>query len=135
MPSGWQLAATLITVMNRSGVNDSKLSLDGVGFVGDHPAMSLYPYQLYCERIDRAKNMARYYMLSIQPTLFGETAVIRSWGRIGKSGGEKSELFETEAQAALRFLELARRKRRRGYRPVASCGNIAHYQGCRPEAP
>ena len=32
--------------------------------------------------------------------------------------GEKSELFETEQQAALRFLEIARCKRRRGYRPA-----------------
>lgn len=129
------VAATLITVMNRSGVTDSKLSLDEVWFAGDHCAMSLYPYQLYCERIDRARNMARYYMLSIQPTLFGETAVVRSWGRIGKSGGEKSEVFETEAQAALRFLELARCKRRRGYRPAASCGNSARSRSGRAEAP
>jgi predicted DNA-binding WGR domain protein len=134
MPSGWQ-AATLITVMNRSAVTDSKLSLDEVRFVGDHPPMSLYPYQLYCERIDRARNMARYYMLSIQPTLFGGTAVVRSWGRIGKPGGEMSELFETEAQAALRFLELARCKRRRGYRPAASCGNNARSRSARSEAP
>lgn len=134
MPSGWR-AATFITVMNRSEVTDSKLSLDEVWLVGDHPAISLYPYQLYCERIDRARNMARYYMLSIQPTLFGETAVVRSWGRIGKSGGEMSELFETEAQAAFRFLELARCKRRKGYRPAASCGNSARSRGGRPEGP
>lgn len=62
-------------------------------------------------------------MLSIQPTLFGEAAVVRSWGRIGKSGGEKSELFETEQQAALRFLEIARCKRRKGYGPAAICRN------------
>ncbi|WP_085033700.1 WGR domain-containing protein [Ensifer aridi] len=97
--------------------------------------MNLYSYQLYCERVDRTRNMARYYMLSIQPTLFGETVVVRSWGRIGKSGGEMSELFETERQAALRFLELAWCKRRRGYRPAASCGNSARPRGGRPETP
>ncbi len=37
--------------------------------------------------------MARYYALSIQPTLFGEAAIVRCWGRIGKRGGEKSEVF------------------------------------------
>jgi predicted DNA-binding WGR domain protein len=102
-----ETAAPLITDMNRSAVKDSKLSLDELRFMRDHPTMSLYPYKLYCERIDHTRNMARYYMLSIQPTLFGESAVVRSWGRIGKSGREKSELFETEKQAALRFLELA----------------------------
>lgn len=117
-----KIAAPLITVMNRRGVKESKLSLDELRFIRDHSMMSLYPYKLYCERIDHTRNMARYYMLSIQPTLFGESAVMRSWGRIGKSGGEKSELFETEQQAALRFLEIARCKRRKGYRPATASG-------------
>ncbi|AYG64349.1 WGR domain-containing protein [Rhizobium jaguaris] len=89
--------------------------------------MALYPYQLYCQRFDAARNMARYYMLSIQPTLFGEVAVTRAWGRIGKRGGEKTEMFETERDAAVHFLDLARRKHAKGYRPVASCGN-AHIE-------
>jgi len=67
--------------------------------------------------------MARYYLLSIQPTLFGEVAVTRTWGRIGKRGGKKSEMFPTERKAAEHFLELARRKRAKGYRPIGSCGN------------
>lgn len=80
--------------------------------------MSLYPYRLYCQRIDRSRNMARYYALSIQPTLFGEIAVVRCWGRIGKQGGEKSEIFATEHEAAMHFLDIARLKRRKGYQPV-----------------
>lgn len=63
--------------------------------------------------------MARCYTLSIQPTLFGEIAVMRCWGRIGKAGGEKSELFCTEEQAISHFLDIARRKRKRGYAPVS----------------
>jgi predicted DNA-binding WGR domain protein len=105
--------------MNRSGATDSKLALDECPDYSDHRAMVLYPYQLYCQRVDRAKNMARYYMLTIQPTLFGKSAVVRSWGRIGKAGGQISEMFETEREAAHRFLELARAKRRKGYKPVA----------------
>ncbi|OEC96895.1 WGR domain-containing protein [Rhizobium sp. YK2] len=85
--------------------------------------MALYPYRLYCQRIDTARNMARYYLLFIQPTLFGEVAVTRAWGRIGKRGGEMTEMFATEPEAATHFLELARRKRTKGYRPVGSCGN------------
>lgn len=82
-----------------------------------------YRFQLYCQRIDASKNMARYYALSIQPTLFGEVAVVRAWGRIGKRGGEKSEVFPTEREAASRFLELVRRKRQKGYRPVGNRGH------------
>lgn len=87
--------------------------------------MALYSFRLYCQRIDRSQNMARYYALSIQRTLFGEVAVVRCWGRIGKRGGEKSEVFASEKDAAVYFLELARRKRAKGYKPVGNCGNPA----------
>jgi len=39
--------------------------------------MSDHPFQLYCQRVDASKNMARY-ALSIQPALFGETALVRA---------------------------------------------------------
>ncbi|TAX62854.1 WGR domain-containing protein, partial [Rhizobium ruizarguesonis] len=45
--------------------------------------MTVQPYRLYIERIDPSKNMARFYALSIEPNLFGETSLVRSWGRIG----------------------------------------------------
>jgi predicted DNA-binding WGR domain protein len=80
--------------------------------------MSLYPFHLYCQRVDRTRNMARYYALAIQPTLFGEAAVVRRWGRIGSRGGEKTDVFATEREAAMHFLDLARRKRQRGYHPA-----------------
>src|SRR3954465_1494627 len=81
-----------ITVMNRCGRIDSNLSLDVRVQAGNSACMTTHCYQLYCQRIDETRNMARYYTLSIEPTLFGELAVMRSWGRIGKAGGEKSEL-------------------------------------------
>ncbi len=85
--------------------------------------MGNYHYQFYCQKIDANRNMARYYMLAIQPTLFGETAVVRAWGRIGKAGGEMTEVFSAEKDAVSRFLELVLQKRKRGYRPARSCGN------------
>ncbi|NKM22632.1 WGR domain-containing protein, partial [Rhizobium laguerreae] len=45
-------------------------------------------------------------------------AVVRSWGRIGKCGGERTDVFGTEQEAVAHFLDLARRKRRKGYRPT-----------------
>ncbi|SCY84803.1 WGR domain-containing protein [Rhizobium sp. NFACC06-2] len=82
--------------------------------------MGYYSYQLYSRKIDASQNMARYYMLAIQPTLFGETAVVRRWGRIGKAGREMTEVFGTEKDAITRFLELVLQKRKRGYRPAGS---------------
>ena len=41
---------------------------------------------LVLERRDATRNMARFYVLAIEPTLFGDTALIREWGRIGSAG-------------------------------------------------
>jgi predicted DNA-binding WGR domain protein len=35
-------------------------------------------------RIDEDSNMARFYKLDVQPTLFGEWSLVREWGRIGR---------------------------------------------------
>lgn len=57
------------------------------------------------------QDLSCYYTLAIEPTLFSEIAVVRQLGRIGKRGGEKSENFATERDAAIDFLMLAREKR------------------------
>ena len=92
------------------------ISLDEVWFVGDHSAMSLYPYQLYCERIDAAQNMRRFYTLAIQPTLFGGASVIRNWGRIGSNGQTMMETFDGQEDADRALSRLEHTKRKRGYR-------------------
>ncbi|MCD2175109.1 WGR domain-containing protein [Rhizobium sp. C4] len=74
------------------------------------------PYQLYIERTDRTKNMSRFYAMSIEPNLFGETCLTRRWGRIGAKGQTMVQSFEREQDAVVLFLDLTRRKRNRGYR-------------------
>ena len=75
------------------------------------------PYHLYVERIEPEKNMARFYALVVQPTLFGDVALVRNWGRIGTWGQEKVQIFGHEAEAVEKFLDIVRMKKRRGYRP------------------
>jgi predicted DNA-binding WGR domain protein len=70
---------------------------------------------LILERRDPSQNMARYYRLSIEPSLFGDMALIREWGRIGRTGRRRIELHENYAQAAEAFEVWLERKRRRGY--------------------
>ena len=41
---------------------------------------------LVLERRNASRNMARFYVLAIEPTLFGEMALVREWGRIGSWG-------------------------------------------------
>ncbi|WP_093003581.1 WGR domain-containing protein [Rhizobium sp. NFR07] len=73
------------------------------------------PYQTYIERSDRARNMARFYAMTIDQTLFGKACLTRRWGRIGTSGRSVSHHFEREQEAVVLFLDLLRRKRNRGY--------------------
>ncbi|MBZ9798741.1 WGR domain-containing protein [Mesorhizobium sp. ES1-4] len=69
----------------------------------------------YLRRIDAARNMARFYSLSIQPTLFGGASLIRNWGRIGTNGQIKVETFDEPQEIDDAFIRLERAKRRRGY--------------------
>ncbi|ARQ13861.1 WGR domain-containing protein (plasmid) [Rhizobium etli] len=71
-------------------------------------------------RIDPALNMARFYRLSIQPTLFGGSSLVRHWGRIGTMGRQKVELFDTSVEAAAAGERIAGRKLRRGYRHASA---------------
>lgn len=76
-------------------------------------------YQLYIERRDVGRNMARFYVLSIEKTLFGQTCLVRRWGRIGTCGRSMQHSFDNEGEAIGLFLELLRAKRMRGYQPRA----------------
>jgi len=67
-------------------------------------------------RVDPDQNMARFYAVDLQPSLFGEFLVVRGWGRIGTRGRCKTEWFETEGTAKRHLESLAAAKRRRGYR-------------------
>ena len=71
--------------------------------------------QVILERVDPARNVARYYVLSIEPTLFARDTLVRRWGRIGRDGGRRLEFFDTERAAGLALETWLARKRRRGY--------------------
>jgi predicted DNA-binding WGR domain protein len=67
------------------------------------------------ERRDPVRNVFRFYHLSIQPNLFGEWSLIRTWGRIGQPGGMKIDLHATEHAAQAAMERKAWQERRRGY--------------------
>ncbi|MBX5241977.1 WGR domain-containing protein [Rhizobium sp. NLR22b] len=82
--------------------------------------MIAQPYHLYVERSDASRNMARYYVMSIEPNLFGDICLLRKWGRIGTKGQMMVHHFGREEEAVRLFLDLLRQKRKRGYRPRPS---------------
>lgn len=71
---------------------------------------------VHLRRIDPSRNMRRFYMLTIQRTLFGGASVIRNWGRIGTNGQSMMETFDSDDAATNAFSRLERTKRRKGYR-------------------
>ncbi|KLK91676.1 polymerase [Microvirga vignae] len=70
---------------------------------------------LVLDRRDPSCNMARYYVLSIEPSLFGDATLIREWGRIGRQGRRRIEIYENQSRAVEALETWLQRKRRRGY--------------------
>lgn len=100
--------------MNLWRETDSSFALDRAQ-VNFHSAHMNIPAPLLLYRQDPARNMARFYRLSIEPTLFGEIALVRAWGRIGTKGRQLLEFHDDALRAQEAFEKLARRKERRGY--------------------
>ncbi|MCI4679004.1 WGR domain-containing protein [Rhodoblastus acidophilus] len=72
----------------------------------------------HLRRIDPTRNMARFYEVSLEPSLFGIWAVVRRWGRIGCQGRIRLELCESADDAFDCIKRVIAAKRRRGYQTV-----------------
>src|SRR5208283_3584302 len=86
---------------------------------------------LVLERVDRARNMARFYVLSIEPTLFEDLALVRRWGRIGSAGRQRIDLHPSRPIAQIELKKWLDRKRRADTnsarerrRPALGCRHI-----------
>lgn len=69
-------------------------------------------------KIDHGRRMARFYRVDVVPTLFGEWAVVREWGRIGGAARVLSRTVATRAEAERLAAARLAVKLRRGYVPV-----------------
>lgn len=110
--------------MNRSGRTDSEESLDAAFKRSETAVMeNTETDPVHLRRIDPSQNMRRFYALAIQPTLFGGASVVRNWGRIGTNGQSMVETFDRPEEAVRLLEQLARTKRRRGYRSADALGD------------
>ena len=50
-------------------------------------------------RTNHARRMVRFYVLDVQPDLFGQLCFVRKWGRIGRPGHMGSVPYPTEDEA------------------------------------
>jgi len=69
------------------------------------------------ESIGRERNRARFYILSLQTTLWGEVAFVCSWGRVGGPGRSLARVVGDCGEAAAVFEKAAARRIKRGYLP------------------
>ena len=76
------------------------------------------PSTLYLYRIQPDRNCYRFYELSLQPGLFQEWSLRRSWGRMGTTGHDKTVWFPSRAQAEQLYERKRREKLRRGSLPA-----------------
>jgi len=54
-------------------------------------------------RLDPAHNMFRFYVLAIEPDLFGRFRLVRQWGRIGGRGGRPPPATSKTSEERLRY--------------------------------
>lgn len=70
---------------------------------------------LVLHRRDPEDNVARFYVLSIEATLFGGAALVRDWGRIGTRGRRRLDLHPDAVTARVALHAWLARKQSRGY--------------------
>lgn len=77
------------------------------------------------QRIDPATNTRRYYAIGWQPTLYHTGAVVRVYGRIGKSKRIMSPMeFDSLDEAWPTIHSLIERRLKRGYRMIDDLAEV-----------
>lgn len=69
-------------------------------------------------RRDPARNMNRFYRVTVTRDLFGKTVLLREWGRIGVYSRLRAEEKRSITEANRDAAALVAQKLRRGYVPV-----------------
>jgi predicted DNA-binding WGR domain protein len=64
---------------------------------------------------DPQQNRLRFYDLRWQPTLFGEGALVRVWGRQGQPGTIRATIYPDRDRAQADIRQLVRRRLAHGY--------------------
>ncbi len=78
----------------------------------------LASFQAYVrfESVDPEQDRHRFYDLSWQPTLFGDGALVRTWGRQGQPGTTRATFYPDRTCAEAEVRQVVRRRLQHGYR-------------------
>ena len=82
--------------------------------------LPLFPDQAVLARVRPERNEWRFYRLAVWSDLFGRALLARHWGRIGTPGRIRLDPHPDAGAALNALAQLARSKRRRGYRDRAA---------------
>jgi predicted DNA-binding WGR domain protein len=66
-------------------------------------------------RTDATRNIDRFYVVQVMPSLFGDWTVIREWGRRGSPGTMRLSSYQRRSEAELAEQQILQRRRQHGY--------------------
>jgi predicted DNA-binding WGR domain protein len=66
--------------------------------------------------IDPTRNRARFYLLQWHTTLYGDRALLCTWGRIGTRGRSQPRTFQDASDVRRHITRILRRRLQHGYR-------------------
>ena len=72
----------------------------------------------FLTRTDSTRNIDRFYVVDVTPTLFGEWAVLREWGRRGSPGTMRLSSYQRRNDAGTAEQRTIKRRLQRGYRAI-----------------
>ena len=86
----------------------------------DRPAPPLddlvgFEHTLRLTSVDATSNRHRVYVLAWRPTLWGETTLVRTWGRRDRPGRSRTTVYADRDSARAEIRRLLRRRLRHGY--------------------
>lgn len=73
---------------------------------------------VFLTRIDSARQLQRFWLSIMTPTLLGGWSLVREWGRIGSPGTVQARSFDSEAEARRVERQGIRKRERHGYQPA-----------------
>ena len=62
-----------------------------------------------------ARNINRFYLVRVEPSLFGEWTVLREWGRRGSPGTVRRSSYEHPADAQIAEQRSIKKRLQHGY--------------------
>ena len=75
----------------------------------------------FLTRDDAARNLHRFYIVQVMPNLFGNSTVLREWGRRGSPGTVRLTNYRRQGDAEAAERRTIKRRLQHGYNLFNNC--------------